>query len=140
MARIRRPSSRFSKRDAIFHRARHPSGPPTALSLDLLQFLGDPVRGVAGYDPACRPSYHGFIFEPEESEVVDALRKIRRDDDVSRNDGAWNVSVVGAVVAVGLRFRDRAHASYIRSAGYGVRAQNVIDGAKGVFGAHKIWK
>src|SRR3954469_6802136 len=105
------------------------------LSRTLLRFLDDRVRGVAGHNPACRPGHHGFILKPEESEVVDALRKIRLDDDVSRNHGAWNVSVVSAVVAVRLRLRDRTDASYIRSAGDRVRAENVIDGAKCVFGA-----
>src|SRR4051794_26689914 len=71
-----------------------------AILLDLLRFLNDRVRSVAGHHPACRPGHHGFILKPEESEVVDALRKIRLDDDVSRNHGAWNVSVVSAVVAV----------------------------------------
>src|ERR1017187_7487077 len=108
--------------------------------LTLLRFLSDRVRSVARHDPACRPSHHGFILEPKESEVVDTLRKIRLDDDVSRNHGARNVSVVGAVVAVRLHLRDRPDASYIRSAGYRVRAENVIDGAKCIFGAHKIWK
>ena len=44
--------------------------------LDLLRFLNDRGRSVAGHDPACRPGYDGFILEPEESEVIDALRKI----------------------------------------------------------------
>ncbi len=43
----------------------------------LLRFLGDRVRSVSGHDPACRPGHNGFILEPEESKVVDALRKIR---------------------------------------------------------------
>ena len=59
--------------------------------LDLLCLLNDRVRGVAGHDPACRPGYDGFVLEPEESVVVDALRKIRLDDDVSRNHRARNV-------------------------------------------------
>jgi len=120
--------------------ARHPSGPPATVTLDLLRFLSNRVRSDAGHDPACRPGNDGFILEPEESEVVDALRKIRLDDDVSGNHGARNVSVVGAVVAVRLRLRDRTDASYIRSAGYRMRAENVIYGAKCIFGAHKIRK
>src|SRR6185437_2463308 len=54
--------------------------------------------------------------------------------------GARNIRVVGAVVAVRLRLRDRTDASHIRSAGYGMRAEDVIDGAKCVFGADKIGK
>src|SRR5690348_7784250 len=106
----------------------------------LLRFLSHRVRSVAGHDPACRPGHDGFILEPEESEVVDAFRKIWLDDDVSGNQGARNVRVVCTVVAVRLRFRDRTDASYIRSAGYRVRAEDVINGAKRIFGAHKIRK
>src|ERR1039458_5833220 len=126
----------FSKQQALGT----PQGRRALLVLALLRFLSDRVRSVAGHDPACRPGHDGFILEPEESEVVDALWKIRLDDDVSRNHGTRNVSVVGAVVAVRLRFRDRTDASYIGSAGYRVRAENVIDGAKCVIGAHKIRK
>ena len=55
---------------------------PLFLLLALLRFLSDRIRSVAGQDPACRPGDDGFILEPEESEIVDALRKIRLDDDV----------------------------------------------------------
>src|SRR3954449_2723821 len=106
------------------------------LSRTLLRFLDDPVRGVAGHNPACRPGHDGFILKPQESEVVDALRKIRLNDDVSRNHGTRNVSIVGAIVAVRHRLRNRTDSSYIRSAGYRVRAENVVDGAKCVFAAH----
>src|ERR1035437_6503873 len=105
-----------------------PRGRRALLVQALLRFFSDRVRSVAGHDPACRPGHDGFILEPEESEVVDALWKIRLDDDVSRNHGTRNVSVVGAVVAVRLRLRDRTDASYIRGAGYWVRAENVING------------
>src|SRR3954451_2206657 len=108
------------------------------LSRTLLRFLDDRVRGVAGHNPACRPGHDGFILKPQESEVVDALRKIRLDDDVSRNHGARDVRIVGTIVTVRHRLRDRTDASYIRSARYRVRAENVVDGAKCVFGAHEI--
>src|SRR5581483_3861349 len=110
------------------------------LVLGLLRFLNDGVRSVAGHDPARRSGHDGFILKPQESEVVDALRKIRLDDDVSRNHGARDVRVVGAIVAVRLRFRYRADSSYIRSAGDRVRAENVVDRAKCVFGANEIRK
>ena len=84
--------------------------------------------------------YDGFILKPQEPEVIDALRKIRLDDDVSRNHGTRDISIVGAIVAVRLRLRDRTDSGYIRSAGYRVRAENVVDGAKCVFGAHEIRK
>src|SRR6185437_4781137 len=71
-------------------------------SIALLRFLNDRLRCVARHHPARRPRHDGFILEPEESEVVDALGKIRLDDDVSRNHGSWNVGVVGAIVAVRL--------------------------------------
>src|SRR6266849_4851960 len=100
-------------------------GPQTLISMDLLHFLSDRDRGVPGHDPACRPGHDGFILEPQESEVVDALGEVWLDDDVTWNHGTRNVSVVGAVVAVRLYLRDRTDASYIRSAGYRVRAQNV---------------
>src|SRR5664279_253062 len=99
--------------------ARQPlSGPPALVMRALLQFLNDRVRSVAGHDPTCRPGHDGFMLEPEESEVVDALREVRLDDDVSRNHGARNVRIVGAVVAVCRRLRDRTDPSYIRSAGW----------------------
>src|SRR5947207_3989189 len=91
----------------------------------LLRFLNDRFRSVAGHDPACRPGHNGFILKPQESEVIDALRKIRLDDDVSRNDGTRDVSIVGAIVAVRLRLRDCTDSSYIRSTRYRVRAENV---------------
>src|ERR1700691_375759 len=81
------------------------------LLLALFQFLSDRVRSIAGHDPACRLGNDGFILEPEKSEVVNALRKIWLDDDVPGNDGARNISVVCAVVAVRLRLRDRTDAS-----------------------------
>jgi len=34
------------------------------LAPGLLRFLNDRIRGVAGDDPAGRPSYYGFILEP----------------------------------------------------------------------------
>src|SRR5436305_8900539 len=86
----------------------------------LLRFLNDRLRSVAGHDPACRSGYNGFILKPQESEVVDALRKIRLDDDVSRNHRTWDISIVGASVAVRHRLRDRTDSSYIRSTGYRV--------------------
>src|ERR1700733_3499232 len=110
------------------------------LVLGLLRFLNDRVRRVASHDPACRPGHDSFILKPEESEVIDTLRKIRLDDDVSRNHGTRDVGIVGAIVAVRLRFRDRTDSSYIRSARYRVRAQNVVDGTKCVFGTHEIWQ
>src|SRR5437868_14296753 len=94
--------------------------------LALLQFFNDRLRSVSGHDPACRSGHDGFILKPQESEVVDALRKIRLDDDVSRNHGAGDVSIVRAIVAVRHGLRDRTDASYIRSAGYRVRAEDVI--------------
>src|SRR5204863_519332 len=69
----------FPKRSARGHWA--------LLGLRLLRFLNDGTRSVAGHDPACRPGHDGFILKPKESKVVDALRKIRLDDDVSRNHG-----------------------------------------------------
>ena len=87
-----------------------PLGPPRVSTTGLFQFLSDRVRSVAGHDPACRPGDDGFILKPEESEVVDALWKIRLDDDVSRNHGGRDVSVIGAVVVVRLRLRDRTDA------------------------------
>src|SRR5205085_10773992 len=101
---------------------RIPLSPRARPVLALLQFFNDRLRSVAGHDPACRSGHDGFILEPQESEVVDALRKIRLDDDVSRNHGARDVSVVGTVVAVRLCLRDRTDAGYIRGAGYRVRA------------------
>ena len=80
------------------------------------------------------------MLEPEESEVVDALREVRLDDDVSRNHGARDVGIVGAVVAVRRRLRDRTDPGYVGSAGDRVRAEDVIDGTKCVFRAHKIRK
>src|SRR5215472_3507805 len=117
-----------------------PSRPPGAFSLWSLRFCNDRVRSVAGHDPACRPGHNGFILKPQESKVVDALRKVRLDNDVSRNHGTRNVSIVGAIVAVRLRLRDRADSSYIRGARYRVRTENVVDRAKCVFGAHQIRK
>src|SRR6202046_5476629 len=102
--------------------------------------MSDRDRSVPGDDPARRPGYDGFILEPEESEVVDALGEVRLDDDVSRNHGTRNVGVVGAVVAVRLCLRDRTDSGYIRSTGYRVRAQNVVDRTKGVLRAHEIRK
>ena len=95
---------------------------------------------VPGHHPARRPGHDGFILEPEESEVVDALGEIRLDDDVPRNHGTRYVSVVGTVVTVRLQLRDGTDSSYIRSAGYRVRAQNVVDGTKCIFRAHEIRK
>jgi hypothetical protein len=110
------------------------------LVLGLLRFLNDRVRSVSGHDPACRPGHDGFILKPQESEVVDALWEIRLDDEVSRNHGTWDVSIVGAIVAVRHRLRDRTDSSYIRSARYRVRAENVVGSAKCVLGAHEIRK
>jgi integrase len=67
--------------------------------LGLLRFLNDRVRSVAGHDPACRPSHGGVILKPQKSEVVDALRKIRLDNNVSGNDGAWDGRIVCAIIA-----------------------------------------
>src|SRR5579884_3914239 len=69
----------------------------------LLRFPRDRVGRITGHYPARRSGHHGFILKPEKPEVVDALRKVRLDDDVSRNHSARNVGVVRAVVAVGLR-------------------------------------
>lgn len=52
--------------------------------------------------------------------------------------GPWNLSIVGAVVAVGLHRRDCTYASHILSAEYRMRAENVIDRAKRILGTHKI--
>jgi hypothetical protein len=90
----------------------------------LLRSLSDRIRSVTGHDLACRPGHDGFVLEPQESEVIDALRKIWLDDDISRNHGARDVSIVGAIVAVRHRLRDRTNSSYIRSAGYGMRAES----------------
>src|SRR5947209_14269051 len=103
-------------------------------------FFCDRVGGVAGDDPTCRPGDYGFMLEPEESEVVDALGEVRLDDDVARNHCARNVRVVGAVVAICPRCRDRTDAGYVGSAGYRVRSEDVIDRAESVFGAYKIRK
>src|SRR5262249_23331325 len=110
------------------------------LALDLLRFLNDSLRSVASHDPACRACNDGFILEPQESEVVDALRKIRFYDDVSGNHGTRNVGVVGAIVAVRFHLRDGTDSRDIRTARYRVRAESVVDGAKRVFGAHEIGK
>ena len=83
------------------------------IQLDLLRFVNDRVRGVACHDPTSGACHDRLILEPEESEVVDTLRKVRLDYDVSRNHSAWNVRVVGAVVAVRLRLRDGAYSSYV---------------------------
>src|ERR1035437_6731301 len=119
------------------------SRPPSRsalLLLTLFPFFRDRVRSVACADPVCRPGNDGFIFEPKKSEVVDALRKVRLDDDVSRDHRTRNVGVVGSIVAIGLRLRNRTDASYIRSAGDRMRAEDVIDGAKCIFGAYKVRK
>ena len=108
--------------------------------MGLLHSLSDRDGGVAGDDPTRGPGHDGFILEPEESEVVDALGEVRLDDDVSGNHGTRNVSVVGAVVAVRLCLRDRTDASDVRGAGYWVRAQDVIHGTKGIFRAYEVWE
>src|SRR5579884_1744097 len=106
----------------------------------LLRFLDNGVCSIAGHDPACRSGHNGFILKPKESEVVDALWKIRFDDDVSRNHSTRNVRVIRAVVAVRHGFRDCTDSGDIRSAGYRVRSENVIDGAKCVLRADEIGK
>ncbi len=55
----------------------------------LLRFLSKRVCSVACHDPACRTRHDRFILEPKKPKVVDALRKIRLDDNVSRNHCAW---------------------------------------------------
>src|SRR6202008_1608023 len=75
-----------------------------------------------------------------EPEVIDALRKIRLDNDISRNHSARNVRIVRAIVAVDLRLRHRSHSSDIRSAGYRVCPKDVVDRTKSVFGADQIRK
>src|SRR4051812_4133009 len=110
------------------------------LVLGLLRFLDDRLRSVAGHYPACRAGHDGFILKPQESEIVYALRKIGLDDDVSRNHRTRDIRIVGPIVAVRHRLWDRADSSYIRSAGYRVRAENVFDGAKCEMGPHEIRK
>jgi hypothetical protein len=73
------------------------------LVLGLLRFLDDRLRSVSGCDPACRAGHDRLILKPQESEVVDALGKIRLNNDVSRNHRTRDVSIVGAIVAVGHR-------------------------------------
>src|SRR5690348_15671095 len=76
------------------------------LILALFCFLNDCLRSVPRYHPACRPGHYGFILKPQKSEVIDALRKIRLDNDVSWNHSARNVGIVRAIVAVGHRLRN----------------------------------
>src|ERR1035438_5807297 len=99
------------------------------------------------YALSARLLLYVFIFEtvptPATYDVLDTgcvPRLSFRSDDVSRNHCAWNVRVVGAIIAVRLHLRDRTHASHIRCARYRVRAENVIDGTERIFGAHKIRK
>ena len=89
----------------------------------------DRARSVAGHDPVCRTGNYGFILKPKKSEVVDAFRKVRLDDDVSRDHRTRDVRIVGPVVAVGFCLRNRTDAGYIRRAGDRVSTEDVIDGA-----------
>lgn len=52
------------------------------------------IRSVGRQHPATRYVDNIFVFEPQEAEVIDALRKIRLDNDVSRNNAARNKRIV----------------------------------------------
>src|ERR1035441_8737385 len=48
-----------------------------------------------------------LVLKPQEPEVVDALQKIRLDEDVARNHAAGDERSVGAIVSIGFHLGDR---------------------------------
>src|SRR5208283_2106105 len=100
--------------------------------------LNQRIGRVGCQNPPAGDVNHVFVLEPEESEVVYALREIGFDDDVAGNHAARNEGVVGTVVSVGLQLRNRPDGGHIRRARYRMRAQHVVGGAEGVVRANDL--
>ena len=62
----------------------------------MLHLPDNRVGRVGRQDPLAGDTDHVFVLEPEEAEVVDALRKVRLDDDVARESTPPGMNVLSA--------------------------------------------
>src|ERR1035441_5162308 len=100
--------------------------------LPYLTLLDQRIGCVSRQNPPAGDVNHVFVFEPEKAKVVDALRKIRFDNDIARYHTAGNEGAVSTIVPVGFYFRSGANRGHIRGARDRMSTQHVVGGAERV--------
>src|SRR3954468_14133715 len=68
-----------------------------------VRLINQGIRSVGGEYPPAGDVDHVFVFEPEKTEVVNTLREVGLNDDVTRNHASGNERIVRAIVPVGFQ-------------------------------------
>src|SRR3954462_13592453 len=65
-----------------------------------VRLVNQGIRSVGRQYPPAGDVDHVFVFEPEKTDVVNTLREVGLNDDVTRNHTTGNERIVGAIVPV----------------------------------------